>query len=148
LKIVSNDPALEREQLPQGVSWIRGRNRDQVRDLLHTSDLFVFPTRQDYMPQVIAEALTTGVPCIASDVGAVRDLVQTNRTGFLMPYDASLEAWAQTIRSLRDQPERLEQLSRTSREFAEQHLDRTIFEDLIRSTIVDLQNLRQTKSTS
>lgn len=145
LTIVSNDPVLRQETLPEGVRWLSGQKRDDVLAILRQSDLFVFPTRQDYMPQVLAEALMVGVPCMASDVGGVRDLVN-DQTGFLMPFNASVEDWTKAIRSLGDNPTRLEQLSRQARTFAEQHLNLTRFENLIRDTISALEDLRSRKA--
>ena len=63
---------------------MRGRSRDQLVQIYQQSDVFLFPTQQDYMPQVLAEALSTGLPCIANNVGAIRDLVRDGETGFLM----------------------------------------------------------------
>lgn len=145
LTIVSNDTVLRQENLPDGARWLSGQKRDDVLAILRQSDLFVFPTRQDYMPQVLAEALMAGVPCMASNVGSVRDLVN-DQTGFLMPFNASTEDWIKVIQSLRDHPERLEQLSLQARAFAEQHLNLTRFENLIRETISALEDLRTQKA--
>ncbi len=64
-------------------------------DVLMTSvlpgfDLFVFPTRFDYSPYAVIEAMTAGVPVIASRVGAIPEMIEDGRSGFLI--DADTEA--------------------------------------------------------
>jgi len=131
LTIASNDPALENRTLPQGVFLRRGLNREAIRQLYRDSDLFVFPTRQDYMPQVLAEALATGLPCIANDVGGIRDLVRDGETGFLMTCKMPTDAWAKRIEELRADKGRLDLLALGARAFAEQKLDTDAFSKLV-----------------
>jgi glycosyltransferase involved in cell wall biosynthesis len=131
LTIASNDPALEHMALPQGVSLRRGLNREAMRQLYRDSDLFVFPTQQDYMPQVLAEALATGLPCIANDVGGIRDLIRDGETGFLMAYETPIAAWAKRIEQLRADKAELDRLARGARAFAEQKLDTGAFSRLV-----------------
>ena len=140
LIIASNDPSLQSRTLPAGVTWLRGRNRDELLRVYQQSDLFLFPTVQDYMPQVLAEALATGVPCMANDVGGIRDLVQEGKTGFLMsPHDPP-ERWAARIEELIARPAGLTCLSENARRFAEENLSLERFEKLIASVITRLLN--------
>ena len=53
-------------------------------------DLFVFPTRFDYSPYAVIEAMTAGVPVIATRVGAIPEMVEDGVSGFLI--DAPREA--------------------------------------------------------
>ena len=139
LTLVSNDAEIAGVTLPEGVRWLRGLGRDGVLRVLQESDLFMFPSRQDFMPQVLGEALMTGVPCIASDIGGIRDLVITGRTGILMPYDASPERWAEAVRNLREHPEELVRLSGEAQAFAAEFLSFSRFEELIRRTVAEAQ---------
>jgi glycosyltransferase involved in cell wall biosynthesis len=131
LTVISNDPELEGKSLPAGVVWQKGLNREQIRQAYRESDLFVFPTQQDYMPQVLAEALATGLPCIANDVGGIRDLVLNNETGFLMSCNTPAEVWAQQIEALRTGRSDRERLSKGARAFAERNLDTVAFSRLV-----------------
>lgn len=51
------------------------------------ADLFVFPgdTIQEAMCLVVAEAMASGLPVLASDWDGVRDLVQEGESGYLVP---------------------------------------------------------------
>jgi glycosyltransferase involved in cell wall biosynthesis len=131
LTIVSNDTKPEGLTLPANVVWRRGINRDEILQAYRGSDLFVFPTEQDFMPQVVAEALSTGLPCMANDVGGIRDMVRNGETGFLMPCDTPAEVWSARIKELHTNRSELERLSKGARTFAEQHLDTTAFSQLL-----------------
>jgi glycosyltransferase involved in cell wall biosynthesis len=50
-------------------------------------DLFVFPTRFDYSPYAVIEAMTAGLPVISTKVGAIPEMVQDGETGFLIEAD-------------------------------------------------------------
>jgi glycosyltransferase involved in cell wall biosynthesis len=136
LTIASNDPALDGRSLPPGAVWRRGCNREELLGIYRESDLFLFPTRQDYMPQVLAEALAVGVPCMASDVGGIRDLVLDGINGFLMPYDSAADTGAARIRQLRSDPSELTRLAMGARAFALEKLGMQRFENMI-SSVVD-----------
>jgi glycosyltransferase involved in cell wall biosynthesis len=49
------------------------------------ADVFVLPARGDCLPQAIAEAMSTGLPIVATNVGAITELVADGRTGLLVP---------------------------------------------------------------
>jgi glycosyltransferase involved in cell wall biosynthesis len=131
LTIASNDPVLSSLPLASGVTVVRGRSRDQLLDLYRDSDLFLFPTEGDFMPHVLAEALAAGLPCIANDVGGIRDLVRTGETGILMPCGTPAAVWAEKVICLSSNPGELTRLASGARSFAEQHLGLPRFEALI-----------------
>jgi glycosyltransferase involved in cell wall biosynthesis len=60
-------------------------NRLDVAEILAESDLFVLSSNSEGLPISILEALRTGLPVVATDVGGVRDCVLPNDTGFLVP---------------------------------------------------------------
>jgi hypothetical protein len=138
LSIVSNDAALASVQLPEGVTWRKGLSRDEILRAYRESDLFVFPTTQDYMPQVLAEALCTALPCMAADVGGIADLVIDGETGFLMDRGSSVETWADRISSLQADLEERHRLGVGARAFAERKLDGDRFRDMVADLIRSL----------
>jgi glycosyltransferase involved in cell wall biosynthesis len=73
--------------------------RDDVGSLLHAADLFVHPSRSEGLPLAIIEAMSIGLPVIASDVGGIPEVVAQGVTGLLVtPEDPS--ALAGAIRQL------------------------------------------------
>jgi len=139
LTIVSSDPGLDGRQLPQGVERLHHISLERLREIYRESHVFVFPTQQDFMPQVIAEALSFGLPCIANDVGGVRDMVHDGETGFLMSRDAPPERWAERLHQLASTPGELTRMSQQARLFAEDKLSFQRFDDLIRKVVERLR---------
>jgi hypothetical protein len=131
LTIVSSDPGLAGRILPEGVEKLGPISLDHLHQIFRESHLFAFPTQQDFMPQVLAEALAFGLPCMANDVGGVRDLVQDGETGFLMSRDAPPEVWAQRLQRLAANPSELSRMSACARRFAEERLSLDRFKRLI-----------------
>ena len=59
--------------------------RRDVPALLAQAQLFVLISRQEGFPLATLEAMRTGLPVIASDVGGVREAVDHGHTGMLIP---------------------------------------------------------------
>lgn len=51
------------------------------------ADVFVLPSRRDPFPTVIREAMFFGVPCVASNIWAMPEMIEDGKTGFLIPVD-------------------------------------------------------------
>jgi glycosyltransferase involved in cell wall biosynthesis len=76
---------------PKGVSGLRNVEvRTEVpwfelmTSVLPGFDLFVFPTRFDYSPYAVIEAMTAGVPVISTRVGAIPEMIEDGVGGFLI----------------------------------------------------------------
>jgi glycosyltransferase involved in cell wall biosynthesis len=56
-----------------------------VEDIEHfyrAADMFILPSRSEGMPNVVLEAMASGLPCIATRVSGVRELIDNGRTGY------------------------------------------------------------------
>lgn len=135
LTIVSADPALKGRQLPAGVELRSSLSLEALHQVYRDSHLFLFPTQQDFMPQVLCEALSFGLPCVANDVGAIRDLVDDDRTGFLMPRGASIEDWASRICPLATNLSTMARLAGAARAFAEDNFNASRFRGVIENAV-------------
>jgi glycosyltransferase involved in cell wall biosynthesis len=69
----------------------------QRHDLVSASDVFVFPSRFEAMSMVLLETMHLGIPIVASDIPANRDLLQSS--AILLPIDGP-ERWVTEIGSL------------------------------------------------
>ncbi len=68
--------------------------------LLKGSTFFVLPSIADeVLPMVLLEAMTAGLPVIASDLGGVPELVTNDETGLLVP-GGDVEALSAALRRL------------------------------------------------
>jgi glycosyltransferase involved in cell wall biosynthesis len=69
------------------------------------ADVFVCPSRQDNLPNTVAEALACGTPCVAFNINGLPDMIEHRRTGWLArPFDPSdLGAGIQWVTAQPDQ---------------------------------------------
>lgn len=64
--------------------------RADVPEILAACQLFVLPSRWEGMPNALLEALASGLPCVATDVEGVRDLLgRGNPGGIVTPGDVN-----------------------------------------------------------
>ncbi len=67
---------------------LHGSVRDAAKYLEHF-DLFVLPSRTEALGYVLLEAYAAGLPIVASDVGGVREVVETAGEGLLVKLDTN-----------------------------------------------------------
>lgn len=71
----------------------------QVQDALARASVFVLPSRSEGLPLGLIEAMMMGLPCIASNVGGVPELLEHGRDGWLVARD-DVEGLAAQLRSV------------------------------------------------
>lgn len=80
---------------------------DDERSLVRAydaADLFVIPSRQDNLPNTVAEALACGTPVAGWEVGGVPEMVEAGDSGHLVPFGETAEL-AETIARVAGEPE-------------------------------------------
>jgi glycosyltransferase involved in cell wall biosynthesis len=65
-------------------AWLPGARAD-IAQLLRAMDLFVLPSLVEGSSNAILEAMATGLPVVATNVGAHTELVHPGFTGILVP---------------------------------------------------------------
>ena len=65
--------------------------RKDVPDILAASDFFLLPSLTEGLPLSILEAMSHGLPIVATNVGGIPEVVIDNRHGFLVPPKQPLE---------------------------------------------------------
>ncbi len=126
LKLVGDGPLAEdvrqaARQMP-GVEWLGRRDPEEVYNLIGEAALLVFPSEwYETFGRVIIEAFAKGTPAVASDIGAIAELVHHGRTGLLFrPGDP--EDLAAKVEWLLSHPEELARMRREARrEYEEQY---------------------------
>lgn len=56
----------------------------QVADMMRASSIFCLPSHNEGTPVVVMEALSCGLPVVATKVGGIPDIVESDRTGILV----------------------------------------------------------------
>jgi glycosyltransferase involved in cell wall biosynthesis len=65
--------------------FVLAGERPAVGDLLPAFDVFVLTSGYEGLPNAVMEAMAAGLPCVCTDVGGCRELVEEGVTGFLVP---------------------------------------------------------------
>ncbi len=91
------------------VSWRGAQPQEEVLAELRRADLFVLASRmaedgdRDGLPTVLMEAQSQAVPCIASDISGIPELIKDGATGLLVP-PGDADALAEAISGLARDP--------------------------------------------
>jgi colanic acid/amylovoran biosynthesis glycosyltransferase len=88
-------PALERQIADKGlegqVKLLGAVPRDRVAELLAGTDVFVLPSvvtpsgKKEGIPVALMEALATEVPVVATQISGIPELIESGRSGLLVP---------------------------------------------------------------
>ena len=95
---------------------------DDIFSMLSTAHLFVLPSLHESSPNALIEAMGIGLPCIASSVGGVLDLIDHQENGLLIPPRAS-GALAEAINDILTDQELAVYLGRNARQKIEEMFD-------------------------
>ncbi len=100
---------------------------DQVPQWYKALDLFVAPQRWEGFGLTVLEALATGLPTVATSVGAFPELIVDDETGFLIE-PGSRDAMVEGLASLIDDDARRSAMAAAARLYSEQHfsIDREV----------------------
>lgn len=92
-------------------------HRSDVRELMKEMTVFVLPSYEEAMPLVVMEAMSVGVPVIATNVGGVSELFEHQRSG-LLTSPGDISQIVEALRAVLDSPELWERLSASAYERA------------------------------
>jgi len=90
LVLVGDGPLLKpieqllKENGAESMVWLAG-TRDDVPEIMQALDIFVLPSLIEGVSNTILEAMATGLPVVATNVGGNPELVLDGETGFLVP---------------------------------------------------------------
>ena len=88
--------------------------RDNVKQYLQVSDLFVLPSRLEGLPNALLEAMACGVACVATDITPISDIITDGINGLTFPKD-DVSKLSQVILALIDDLERAQKLGEEAR---------------------------------
>lgn len=120
LKIVGDGPLSEQVKAATNessgkVEWLGRRSIDDVYNLMGEAKFLVFPSKwYETFGRVAVESFATGTPVIASDIGAIAEIVEPHKTGLLFEAGNSADL-RQKVDELVGEPKKLEQMRRRAR---------------------------------
>jgi glycosyltransferase involved in cell wall biosynthesis len=115
-RVLTRVEELHLEDVCQFTGYVRG---EEKRRLLTEADLFVLPSYHEGLPMAILEALSAGLPIVASAVGGIPEVIKDGCNGYLIT-PGDVEALAEKLMLLANDPHMCQEMGRHSREIAEQ----------------------------
>ncbi|MFT6915821.1 MAG: glycosyltransferase involved in cell wall biosynthesis [Motiliproteus sp.] len=106
----------QRLGLSQRIQWLGALPQQQVLDQYRHSDLFVLASQitsdgdRDGLPNVLMEAQSQKLCCVATDISGIPELINTGQTGILVP-QRDVAALSQALEQLITQPQLRQQLA-------------------------------------
>lgn len=94
--------------------------KDPLVQLYQNATLFAFPSYHEGLPTVLLEAMSCGLPVIATDVRGNRDLISSGKNGILVP-PRSPKEMADAILGLLDDEKMRRKLGKNARKTIEEH---------------------------
>jgi glycosyltransferase involved in cell wall biosynthesis len=90
-------------------------DRADVPEILPAFDVFALPSRYEGLPTAVVEAMTCGIPVVATAVNAVGDVVVPGETGLLVPPQRP-DLLAEAVNYLLDSPDAAARMAAAARE--------------------------------
>jgi glycosyltransferase involved in cell wall biosynthesis len=94
----------------------------RVANLMHQSRLLCLPSHGEGTPNCVMEALSCGLPVVATRVGGIPDIVEHEKTGLLVDKGDVAGLAAALVSLLRD-PSRGTRMGQAAQDFAREYLD-------------------------
>jgi len=106
-----NPAGVPREQVDawtsQGLVEWWGHQEDMAATLA-LGDIFCLPSYREGLPKVLLEAMSSGLPCVSTDVPGCRDVVRHGDTGLLVPAGDSAALASAIADLINNEEQRLE----------------------------------------
>ena len=107
--------------------------RSDVADILNAADIFTLPSKYEGNPMAVMEAMAAGLPVVASRVGGIPELVETEQMGILVPVDDETYI-AQGLQTLVDDAALRQRMGQAALQRAHERFD-------IRNTVKEYERL-------
>ncbi len=98
--------------------------REDIPDILSESDIFCLASLWEGLPTCVMEAMSSGLPVVATTVGGVPELVRDGETGLLVP-PRNPKALAEALTRLLDSPHMRKAFGETGQSIIKRHFDLT-----------------------
>jgi len=121
---------VKKKAIEEFVRFEGKKSGEELQRLMGEAEVLVLPSRSEAFPLTVVEALASGTPVIASEVGGVPEIIRNGREGILVPPDDP-EALAKAILSLMKNNDLRAEMAENARKRAKGF----IWEDIVRELI-------------
>ena len=104
--------------ITERVTFLGWRSKEELAKDYHQANLFLFPSRHEGMPNAVLEAMSSGLPVVATRIAGNEELVMEGGTGFLVPSE-DIDALRDALRKLLTNSNLCEQMGAASRQRVE-----------------------------
>ncbi len=118
-----------RENIQSEINELKLQNRikmiervDDIRPVLARSDCFVLSSREEGMPRALMEAMAMGLPCVATNVGGVGEVIEDSVSGLICEF-GNVEQFGAHIRTILDNQDRRKKLGEIARQRIQDKFD-------------------------
>jgi glycosyltransferase involved in cell wall biosynthesis len=73
--------------MESSVRFLGHLDREAIAEVMSASDIFCLASRQEGWPNVVHEAMACGAPIVATDAGALTDMVPSQEYGYVVPFN-------------------------------------------------------------
>jgi glycosyltransferase involved in cell wall biosynthesis len=101
-----------RHRFGGNVHYLGWSNR--MKDEYDMADVFLLPSDGEGLPGVVMEAMSRGVPCVASNIPCIPDLIDNGVNGYLCDKD-NIEEFAMRIKELTDDEQKRKKFGRAAK---------------------------------
>jgi glycosyltransferase involved in cell wall biosynthesis len=96
------------------VVFLGWQSRQELIQCYKQSNLFLFPSRHEGMPNAVLEAMASGLPVIASRISGNEELVVHEETGLLVESE-NIDSLGTALKTLMKHPARGQQMGAAAR---------------------------------
>jgi glycosyltransferase involved in cell wall biosynthesis len=108
--------SLAKEQgISDRVTFLGWQSREELIQCYRQSNLFLFPSRHEGMPNAVLEAMASGLPVIASRISGNEELVEHEKTGLLVEAE-NLDSLTSTLQEFIQDPALRQKMGAASRQ--------------------------------
>ncbi len=104
--------------LKEKVEFLGRVDHEKIADIFKKAHVFVLPSLNEGMSNTMLEALSSGLPIIATDTGGTKELVVEGENGFIIQMKSAQDI-AKKVTKIIENPELQKTLGRQSRQKAE-----------------------------
>lgn len=95
---------------------------DNPEDFYKLSDIYFFPSRYEGISTSMMEAMASGLPIVASNIGGNVDLIFENKNGLLVDVE-NVDGYCEALKYLLNNSSKTHEYGRFSRKYAQNYLD-------------------------